>query len=66
MRAVGSCCDFITFWDAFMHQWRIRFTAEADTPDFIVAKAKVFWKTYGMTGFEAAETIHKKLQAGEI
>lgn len=49
-----------------MHQWRIRFTQAADTPDFIVAKAKAYWKNYGMTGFEAAETLRRKLLNGEI
>lgn len=66
MRAVGPCCDFVTFWEAFMSQWRKRYTQEADTPDFIVSKAKHYWKVYGMTGFEAAETIYRKFQAGEI
>lgn len=49
-----------------MHQWRIRFTQDAETPDFIVAKSKVYWKNYGMTGFEAAETLRFKLLNGEI
>lgn len=49
-----------------MHQWRIRFSQAADTPDFIVAKAKVYWKNCGMTGFEAAETLRGKLLLGEI
>ena len=49
-----------------MHQWRFRFTQDADTPDFIVSKAKGYWKNYGMTGFEAAETLRYKLLNGEI
>lgn len=49
-----------------MYQWRVRYTQDADTPDFIYTKAKHYWKVYGMTGFEAAETIHQKLQAGTI
>jgi len=45
-----------------MFQWRKRYTQEADTPDFIVSKAKHYWKVYGMSGFEAAETIHRKFE----
>lgn len=66
MKSVGPCCDFVTFWDAFMHQWRKLYTQKADTPDFIVSKARHYWKVYGMTGYEAAETIHRKLEAGEL
>lgn len=66
MKATGPCCDFQTFWEGFMRQWRARFTEAADTPDFIVAKAKHYWKTYGMTGFEAAETVRRKLLDGHI
>ncbi len=66
MRSRGPCCDFQTFWEGFMHQWRVRFTQEADTPDFIVTKAKVCWKNYGMSGFEAAETVRRKLLGGEL
>lgn len=64
MRSVGPCCDSATFREAFMPQWRKRYTQDADTPDFIVSKAKHYWKIYSMTGFEAAETVHQKLRAG--
>lgn len=66
MKAVGPCCDFETFWEGSMFQWRKRYTADAIMPDFIVSKARTYWKTYGMSGFEAAETIHRKLKAGEL
>lgn len=49
-----------------MRQWRVRYTEEGDTPDFIVAKARRYWKVYGMSGYEAAETCHKKLETGEL
>ena len=50
-----------------MFQWRkIHHTEEADTPDFIVTKAKHYWKVYGMSGSEAANTIHEKLESGQL
>lgn len=66
MRTVGPCCDFETFWTSFMAQWRARFTPDADTPDFVVLKARHYWKVYGMTGFEAAETVFRKVLNCEI
>lgn len=67
MKSVGPCCDFVTFWESFMWQWReIHHTQDADTPDFIVSKAKHYWKVYGMSGSEAAKTIHKNLEDGKL
>ncbi|MDP1573071.1 MAG: hypothetical protein Q8M09_08100 [Pseudomonadota bacterium] len=66
MKTIAPCCDFETFWEGFMYQWRRRYTPDADTPDFVVKKAKHYWKVYGMTGHEAAEMCHQKLQAGEL
>ena len=37
MRAVLFCSDFIMLWEAYMNQWRILYTLEADTPDSILA-----------------------------
>lgn len=50
-----ACCDAVTFWDAFMGQWRKRFGEVADAPDFVCASAWRFWRRC-LTGHEAAET----------
>lgn len=60
-----ACCDAVTFWDAFMAQWRKRFGEVADTPDFVCAPAWRHWRA-GLTGYESAETCHKLVLAGQI
>jgi len=57
-----ACCDAETFWAGFMVQWRSRFGQEADTPDFVCRPAWQLWRK-GMTGFEAAEILHRKVLA---
>ncbi len=50
-----------------MKQWRIiHHSDDVDTPDFIVAKARHYWKVYSMSGYEAAQTVHKNLEAGKL
>lgn len=67
MRTIGPCCTFEVFWEAFMWRWRdIHNTDDAETPDFIVARARHYWKVYAMTGFEAAQTCYRKLEAGKL
>lgn len=60
-----ACCDAETFWGGFMAQWRVRFGQEADTPDFVCRPAWQNWRK-GMTGFEAAETIYRRVLACEL
>lgn len=60
-----ACCDAETFWSGFMAQWRVRFGKDADTPDFVCRPAWASWRK-GMTGFEAAETIYRRVLACEI
>lgn len=60
-----ACCDGETFWSSFMQQWRKRFGRDADTPDFVCRPAFGYWRR-GLTGFEAAETCHRRLMAGTL
>lgn len=48
-----------------MARWRVRFGQDADTPDFVCRPAWTNWRK-GMTGFEAAETIYRKVLACEL
>lgn len=60
-----ACCDAETFWDGFMFQWRKRHGADALFPDFLCKAAWSYWRK-GMTGFEAAETCFRRLNAGRM
>lgn len=60
-----ACCDAETFWASFMVQWRIHFGPDADAPDFVCRPAWRYWRK-GMTGFEAAKTLHYKVLACDI
>jgi hypothetical protein len=59
MKAVGTCCDWATFWtDGFVSYWN-RALPGVPIPAYIEKKARHYWRVYGMTGWEAWETIRQ-------
>lgn len=60
-----ACCDALTFWEAFIAQWRRRLGDMAETPDFVCRPEWRRWRA-GLTGYESAETCHKLLLARQF
>ncbi len=41
-------------------------TATTEIPEYVIRKARHYWKVYAMTGYEAAVTCHQDIAAGKL